>query len=260
MSSTIVFAQDVFPVLPKAKRFIDKLEVFAGPNLSYNHGNLFIENYRGEYANNNYVVNRRLLKPGYIVGVGAYHPLTNGIGLNVRLQYERKGTKNELNNPLNAVNSDARQITKSDYTYNCITINMMPVFYLSHKRRWSISFGAYYSKIKSVKGLIELFNTQDAQIHTGSFEGRYFYHFREDGGIDGSSWNPFLTGIEDNDIGVVLSVGYKIPLNEKHVMAFHLQDNYGFQNINKDDHYRLQEKNHSIVLIICYSFSPPQKK
>ena len=29
--------------LPEPKRFIDKIEIFAGPNLSFNYGNKFVE-------------------------------------------------------------------------------------------------------------------------------------------------------------------------------------------------------------------------
>ncbi|QLH33331.1 MAG: hypothetical protein HWD62_13765 [Cyclobacteriaceae bacterium] len=86
----IVWAQSDLLELPIPKRFIDKIEVFAGLNLSLNYGNMFIENYRGVYANNNYVVNKRLLKSGYSFGVGAHHSFANSIALNVSVQFEQK--------------------------------------------------------------------------------------------------------------------------------------------------------------------------
>jgi len=245
--------------LPEPKRFIDKVEVFVGPNLSFNYGNLFIEDYRGEYANDNYVVNKRLLKPGYVVGVGAYHSFTNSIGLNIRVQYEQKGTKNELNNPLNPANDDTRQITKDEYTYSYFTINVSPTFYLDRKNRWVISFGAYYSKIKNLRGSSKSYNTRDFLVNKGSFEARYFYHLREDGGMDGFSWNPFLTSIEDYDWGLITSIGYRIPFNQKHSMLIQLQDNFGLKNINKNNPYGLEEKNHSLSIIISYTYHLPPK-
>ncbi len=53
-------------------KFIDGVEIFAGPSLSFNHGNKFIENYEVES-----IENKRLLKLRYTVGIGFYHKLTN---------------------------------------------------------------------------------------------------------------------------------------------------------------------------------------
>jgi len=246
--------------LSEPKRLIDRVEIFAGSNFSFNHGNMFIENYQGDYADNNYVTNKRLLKFDYLFGIGAYHSFTNRIGLNVRVQYEQKGTKNELNNPLNPVNDDTRQITKDEYTYSYFTINTSPTFYFGRKNSWMISFGAYYSKIENLRGSSQSYNTRDFQVNKGSFEGRYFYHLREDGGMDGFAWNPFLTSIEDYDVGVALSVGYKVPLSEKHIILIQLQDNYGLKNINKNNPYDLQERNHAIAFIISYNFDLQLKR
>jgi len=242
--------------LPAPKRLIDKVEVFAGPNLSFNYGNKFIENYRGEYAGNNYVLNKRLLKPGYVFGVGVYHPLYNRMDLNVRIQVEQKGTRNELNNPLNPVNDDARKITKDNYTYNYFTINASPTFYIGHQNKCSISFGGYYSKIKNVRGASESYTTRDFQVEKGSFKGRYFYHLREDGGMDGFAWMPYLSSIEDYDWGLVASVSYRIPIKQ-HTMSIQLQDSYGLRNINKNNPYNLIERSHSVSLVIGYTLKLP---
>lgn len=246
--------------LPEPKRLIDRVEIFAGSNLSFNYGNMFVENYRGDYVDNNYVTNKRLLKFGYLFGIGAYHQFTNRIGLNVRVQYEQKGTKNELNNPLNPVNDDARLINKDDYTYNYLTINASPIFYFGRKNKWAISFGVYYSKIKSVKGCSEIYNTRDYQVDKGEFEGRYFYHFREDGGIDGFAWMPLLTSIEDYDWGLTASIGYRIPIKQKHSIFVQLQDNFGLKNINKNNPYDLEEKiirfPLTLVIHIIYHLNP----
>jgi hypothetical protein len=86
--------------LPKSKRFIDKVEFVIGTGLCFNHGNMFVENYRGEYANGNYVENKRLTKIGYSIGIGAYHPVNDWIDINVRVLWEQKGYKSELNTPL----------------------------------------------------------------------------------------------------------------------------------------------------------------
>lgn len=245
--------------LPEPKRLIDRVEIFAGSNLSFNYGNMFVENYRGDYVDNNYVTNKRLLKFGYLLGFGAYHSFTNRIGLNVRLQYEQKGTKNELNTPVNPVNDDAREITTDNYTYNYLTINASPTYYFGRKNRWMISLGAYYSKTENLRGSSESYNTRDFQVNKGSFEGRYFYHLREDGATDGFSWMPRLTSIEDYDWGLITSIGYRIPFNQKHSLFIQLQDNFGLKNINKNNPYSLEEKNHSFSLIISYTYHLPPK-
>lgn len=245
--------------LPYAKRFINKIEVFAGSNLSFNYGNMFIENYRGEYANDNFVINERQLKPGYLFGLGVYHPLSRRIDLNFRLLYEKKGTKNELNSPSNPVNTDARLVTLDEYSYNYLTVNASPNFYFGPKKKWSISVGGYFSKIKSLKGSSKSYDTRGYQDQ-GIFEGRYFYHLREDGAMDGFSWNPFLTSIETFDFGLISSFSYEVFINLKHSILVQLQDNYGLQNINKDNTYGLKERNHSIALIISYNFKLPSKQ
>ena len=238
--------------LPESKKLIDKVEIFSGPNLSFNSGNMFIENYRGEYANNNIVTNKRKPKPGYLLGV--YHPLAKRLDLNLRVQYEQKGTKNILDNPLNPVDDDTRQISTDNYTYNYVTINVSPVVYLGNKKNWMVSVGAYYSKIKHVRGTSEVYNTRDNQIDKGTFKGRYFYHLREDGGMDGFSWVPYLNSIENNDWGVVSSIGYQMAFQEKHSIGIQLQDNFGFKNINKNNPYNLKEENHSLSIIISYRY------
>jgi len=255
----IVWAQSDLLELPIPKRFIDKIEVFAGLNLSLNYGNMFIENYRGVYANNNYVVNKRLLKSGYSFGVGAHHSFANSIALNVSVQFEQKGTRNELSCPKNPVNDDARQITMDNYSYNYFTIAILPTVLLDTKKKWSISIGPYLSKIKNVRGYSEIYDTRDFQVDKGSFDGRYFYHLRDDGVMAGFSWKPLLTGIEDYDWGLATSIGYRIHINQKHSILVQVQDNLGLKNINKNNTYGLEEKNHALSLIISYTYHLPPK-
>lgn len=130
------------------------------------------------------------------------------------------------------------------------------IFYLGSKKRWQVSLGAYYSKAKNLKGESESHNTRDFQVNSGSFEGRYFYHLRQDGGMDGFSWMPYLASIEDHDWGLVTSIGYVIPIRH-HAVLFQLQDNLGLTNINKNNPYDLEERNHSILLTFSYIFKFP---
>ncbi len=237
--------------LPAPKRFIDKVEVFAGPNLSFNHGNKFIENYKDEN-----VRNTRLLKPGYSFGIGGYHPLANRLDLNVRLQFEQKGTKNELNTP---TFSDGRITSADNYSFNYLTIIAAPQITIDRKMNFVISAGIYYSKVKEIKGASKLSDTNGTVNSEGSFSGRYFYDLSDDGIRQGFAWMPNLSSIEENDFGIVASVGYKIPLKDNHIILVQIQDSFGIQNINKNNPYGLEERNHSVNFIINYIFKLPSK-
>jgi len=238
--------------LPEPKRFIDRVEVFAGPSLSFNYGNKFIENYKDEN-----VTNTRLLKPGYVFGIGGYHPLSSRLNLNVRLQFEQKGTKNELNTPSLP---DGRIISSDNYSYNYLTIIAAPQITIDRKMNFVLSAGIYYGKVKEIKGTTKLSDTNGTVNSEGSFSGRYFYDLSDDGIRQGFAWMPNLSSIEENDFGIVVSVGYKIPLKDKHVILVQIQDSFGIQNINKNNPYGLEERNHSVTLIINYIFKLPSKK
>ena len=51
------------------KRFIDKVEFVVGTGLCFNYGSMFTENYRGDFANGNYVENKRLSKIAFSFGI-----------------------------------------------------------------------------------------------------------------------------------------------------------------------------------------------
>jgi hypothetical protein len=250
----ITRAQESPAELPSPKRFIDRVEIFAGPGLCFNYGNNFVENY-----NDDNVENKRLSKLGYTAGVGLYHPINNWLDVNLRFQYEKKGRKTELNHPLNPVNNDARQIIQDDYTYKYFTIGLAPTLNVI-KKKLTISVGAYYSIIKGIKGFSRSYNTQDFQISEGEFEGRYFYHLREDGGMDSFTWIPGLKSFQPYDIGSILSIGYSISFKNENALAIQLVDNFGFKNINKDVPYDQEERNHTLSLILSYTLKRPNKK
>ncbi|HEU5291668.1 MAG TPA: hypothetical protein VFU05_13555 [Cyclobacteriaceae bacterium] len=237
---------------PEPKRFIDRIEVFAGPSLSLNYGNKFIENYEDKN-----VTNKRLVKPGYTFGIGVYHPLSNRFDLNVRVQFEQKGTNNELNTP---ALPDGRIVSSDNYSYRYLTLAATPQIIVGRKMNFLIAIGGYYSQIKGIKGSSKITDTNGTINSEGSFEGRYFYDLADDGIREGFAWMPNLTSIENYDFGLVLSVGYKVPLHGQYPILIQLQDNLGINNINKDNPYELKERGHSIALIFSYSIKLPPKK
>ncbi len=237
--------------LPKPKRFIDKIEVFAGPNLSFNHGNMFIENYQDDN-----VINKRLLKPGYALGIGAYHPILNQFDLNIRARYEQRGTKNKLETPALPTGS---LVSTDNYSYKYFTVEICPQISFGKKMKFLGSIGFYYSMVREIRGTTKVLDTNGNVNTEGSFEGRYFYDLSDDGIRQGFSWMPNLTSIEDYDFGLIASIGYRVPINTKHSILIQLQDKFGVRNINKNNPYGYKEENHSLSLIFSYTYHLPPK-
>ncbi|MBX2965159.1 MAG: hypothetical protein KF845_03370 [Cyclobacteriaceae bacterium] len=136
----------------------------------------------------------------------------------------------------------------------------MPQAYLGGQKRIVLSLGLYYSKIREISGNGRTYYTNGTYYSEGSYKGRYFFDLRDDGITQGFAWQPHLTSIEDYDWGLVTSIGYRIPFKGKHSILVQLQDNFGLKNINKNNPYSLEEKNHSLSLVISYIFNLPPKK
>jgi len=228
------------------------VEIFAGPNLSFNYGNMFIENYKDDF-----VTNKRLLKPGYTLGIGVYHRLSNRSDLNIRFHFEQKGTRNELTTP--SLPHGNKQIDYFNYSYNYITFSSAKNHEIGIRKRFVVSIGAYYSKILKIKGIGKTYDVMGTITkNEGSYEGRFFYDLTNVGTRQGFTWSPDLTSIEDHDLGLVCSLGYRL-LIKKQIILIQLQDNYGLKNINKNNPYGLKEKNHLLTLNVSYLYNLPLK-
>ncbi|MBX2965158.1 MAG: outer membrane beta-barrel protein [Cyclobacteriaceae bacterium] len=232
--------------LPEPKRFIDKIEIFAGPSLSFNYGNKFIENYKDDNIESN-----RFVKMGYSIGVGVYHPLSDRIDFNLRLQYDQKGRKTELNTPSNP--PSIRRLGIKNYNYNYLTVSLAPRISVGINKRFFISVGAYCSKIQAVKGYEKITDSEGQIFLEDTFKGRFFEDTNNDGGVYSITWIPGLQSFETYDIGGVLSIGYSLPIGENHILTIQIIDNYGLTNINKDKPYGQEEKNHNIQLLLGYT-------
>ncbi len=231
---------------PQPKRFIDEIEVFAGSGLSFNHGNKFIENYSDEN-----LTNYRLTKLNYVFGIGASHSFTDRIDVNVRVQFEQKGRKTELNTPSNP--QDNRRIGFKNYNYNYLTLLIAPRVSIGVKKRFFISSGAYVSKILDAKGYEKITDSQGQVYFEETFEGRFFEDVDANGGVNSITWIPGLQSFKSSDVGVTFSMGYSFSIGERKLIGVQLIDNYGLTNINKDNPYYQQEKNHTIQLLISLS-------
>lgn len=257
LSSIAQVAQDTQSI--ESKRFIDKVEIVIGTGLCFNHGNMFIENYRGEFANGNYVENTRLTKIGYSIGIGAYHPVNDRIDINVRVLWEQKGYRSELNTTLG---SKSRAFAESDYTYNYFTIPVTAKLFIDKKRRFAISFGGYLSQLNSVAATEKFYNTLDNSRTVSSFIGRTLVGFDADGGINTASFIPGLQGFQELDYGLVFGFGYNLKINGYSSIVFQLVSNFGISNINKPNFTTIPspvEKNHIASLTIGYAYQRKTK-
>jgi hypothetical protein len=250
--SNLSFAQyNANPHNQPRKRFIDKVEVFAGLNLSFNYGNKFIENYSDAK-----IQNKRLAKVGYAFGVGVYHPVNNWLDINVRVQWEQKGTKAQLDHPLSYYYiPNTRQLITSEYDYNYTTILVAPRFSLNKKENLYLTVGCYYALIKTVAGL-EIYSDPagGTDVHN-KFNGRNWNVVDPDGGIRTWTFIPGLQSFESADYGLTLGLTYKFNLAKQHSLLLQLMDYYGLQEVyNKSDPANLKERNHTISFLLSYSF------
>lgn len=237
----------------KPERFIDKVEIFVGPSLSFNYGNKFLKNYRDDLLEN-----KRLPKVGFSFGAGVYHSVKKYFDINARLFFEKKGSKAELNVPF--IPDGNRYIINSEYTYNYLTIQLIPRVLIGIKRKFSLKFGGYYSILKTIKGFESAFDTQGLVGAEGSFNGRYWRSFNSNGQISSFTFSPGLRSFERDDFGATLGFGYSIKVKEQHKIFIELIENLGFNNINKPILENPKERNHSVSLIVSYIFSRPGKE
>jgi len=237
---------------PMPLRFIDKVEIFAGPNLSFNHGNKFIENYKDEN-----IENKRFLKFGYTAGIGVYHTVSKKVQVNARFQYEQKGRKTELNTPLT---STSRVINLKDYSYNYLTLAIAPQMMFGRNQQWIVSIGGYYGRIRGMKRYEKIENMLDNTTSEGRAEGRSFEDVNSDGGVYTFTFIDRLRSFETHDFGITTSIGYAINIKKNQKLIVQLADNIGLVNINKDNPYNQEENNHSVSILLSYTLERPLKK
>lgn len=233
-------------------KFINKVELFAGPSLSFNYGNKFIENYKDEN-----IENKRFLKFGYTAGIGVYHTVSKKVQLNARFQYEQKGRKTELNTPLT---STSRVINLKDYSYNYLTLAIAPQMMFGKNQQWIVSIGGYYGRIRGMKRYEKVENTLDNTTSEGRDDGRSFEDVNSDGGVYTFTFIDRLRSFETNDFGITTSIGYAINVKKNQKLIVQLVDTFGLVNINKDNPYNQEENNHSVSILLSYTLERPLKK
>lgn len=246
MTTTSAWCQQQFHKKNRSKRFVDEVEIFAGPILSLNHGNKFIENY-----NDKIIQNKRQIKIGYSFGLGVYHPINNWLTINARVSFEQKGTKAELDHPL----GNERQTILSKYSYGYTTFSIVSRFKLDKKEKLTLSVGGYFANLNGVDGL-EIYSDPSGRPNVyNNFKGRTWNKIDPDGAIRTWTFIPGIKSFNEYDYGLILAISYRLVLNEKHTILIQLNDHYGLHNVyNNEFTENLPERNHNISFLISYLF------
>lgn len=227
-----------------SKRIINRIGIYFGPSTCFNFGSKFVENFKDEN-----VINKRLAKTGYSIGIDLGRDITKRLDLEVKAQYDSKGSKTELDTPESGV---YRLIYLTDYDYTYWSLAIAPRILMGQNRRIAISIGFYYSWLESLKSYSEQYSSRDDLTTSGEFDGRYYYDLGGDGVIEGFTWAPGITGIERNDSGVTASFEYKIPIKGNQNLFVQANAFYGLKNINRNNPYNYKEHNGLIGLVLGY--------
>jgi hypothetical protein len=252
LTPLLVHAQE-HTVFGKIISKLNQVEVFGGINYSLNYGNNFVENYSSPVF-----INKREAKYGYSFGVGLSYSFNKRIDLNIRFQFEKKGTKSEFTtNSINPGSHNLVQNVETNNTYSYLTLSVAPRIYMHEN--WFATVGGYISQIQNSHGAVSWAWHNDAtQGYSHSeFDGRMVNYVDPEGGITSSGFAPGLMGYEKYDHGIVLGFGRFIELSNRHSILIQLTDYFGLQNIVKASFgppLDLEERNHSIALSVSYRF------
>ncbi|MBS1486803.1 MAG: hypothetical protein JST43_04380 [Bacteroidetes bacterium] len=236
---------------------VNKLEVFAGANSSLNHGNKFIDNHYSPYFKNN-----RELKMGYSFGVGVSPVVNKRLEILLRVSWDQTGTKAKFTTKPKDTSATHNliQSVESTYTYQYLTLSIIPKINFGKQGKCALLVGGYYGKIQSIKGHFVQDNlSKNYHIFSeASFNGRFIYGVdSQNGGITSFGTASSTTSIQNDDYGLVVGFSYQAWQKNKHSLSIQLIDNFGLQNINKSFGSFLPippELNNSLCLLINYSF------
>ena len=243
------------------KRFIDKVEVVVGAGLCFNRGNMFVENSRLEFANGNFVTNKRLPKMAYSFGIGVYHPVTDRLDVNARLLWERKGYRSELQT---ALGLSSRAFATSDYTYTYFTLPVTARLFFDNRKKIAISFGGYFSQFKDVSVTEKFYNTLDFTRSSTRFAGRTLVGFDANGGINSAAFLPGVQSFMRYDFGATVGLSYHAKVGVGSDLLIQMTANTGLANVNnKEQNFTgipsPTERNQTVIISVGYVYKRRSK-
>jgi hypothetical protein len=186
----------------RPKRVIDKVEVLAGPSISFTNGKDMIG------GMNPRITTDYSSKAGYFVGVGLIHSLGK-VELRARVLWEQRGSVQKVfdNEPKGLF------LILNETKYNYLTIGFTPTIFIGRNQKFYVFAGASYSKLSSAESVQTL--TLNDQIQS-------VYRIQYSAG---------QAGIKSDMVDVISGVGYRVySKNKKEISAF-LQNDYDITDV-----------------------------
>lgn len=213
--SSFAQAQQELSTINYSKKFINQIEILAGPNLIY--------------PKEKYMENREI-KIGYCLGVGLVHEISSYLDVDLKMSYENKGSQSSTLTQNNDFNPPAAEQFIQNVTLNYLTASLYPKFKfnISNKHGIVLAAGPYMGRLLNTRLKTELFRN-DSLVH------KY-----------GSRPDPFIDN-KKYDFGITTLVGYGFSiLTIKGIIQIHY--NIGLRNIKQPTISEFRNQTLSLLL------------
>jgi hypothetical protein len=221
LASSKLIAQDksdVAKLIPK--KFIYKVELLAGPNITFPNGS------DNASFNNPRISTGYYPKAGYLIGIGLTHTIER-FELCLRILSEQKGYTQKLwdNEP-----SSLFEFT-NDTKNNFLSFNFIPTLSLGKSKRFNVLMGIKYSHLNNSES-----------IQTRILNGKTQSVFR--------TTNASNQGISDQLVEAIAGFGYLVYAKNKKEVSATIQGDYGLTNMVNQNGTTI--RNSSLNLIIAF--------
>ncbi len=217
ISLFIVFCWNVRAQVLPPKKIISKIELLAGPSLSFLRGSPYVDNTD---------INTRSLKNGYTLGLMFTNCLKRNFSLTGAVLYEKKGSISTFTSTyFDEVSQSMKEgKVENDYTYDYISIPLIMEYSIG--KRNSLKFGAGIFTGYLLKQTMKILRTPQGP-----------------GGVeDQTDLNSHF------DFGTALKIGYEIPVSEKISIDFQVLNTLGLINTRSDPNYGVIKSNNTSLL------------
>jgi hypothetical protein len=205
----------------RPKRVIDKVEVFAGPNLIMSNADEWT-NFFNQAIGTTYEIQK---KYGYLVGLGVAHSFTSKFELQGRLSWEASGFKEKYTTVSGSVTNESFNNDNNAY----LTLAFTGHLKIGTKNSWHLFSGPYLSRILSS----EEFSTQ-----------------YKNGLLTGSARINTIDGMNQYTYGIWLGTGYAFNWNSGRQIEIRLQGSCAMNDVISVNKYSV--RCNSIALLIAF--------
>lgn len=200
------------------KRFISRIEASVGLTLSNPCGSYF-------------TVRPDMVIPkfGYALSLSTSHDFTPIVSVDVTLLYEAKNYNNLSDGLDQSLNLPETYNTLEENRLKYLTLSFLPNFKIGKSSKFFLGVGGYYSFLRGVEA-----------TQTVTYSGVVKYY----------SFTSSTNWLEDSDHGLILSLKYRHPLNEKYDVHVQLLNALGLYDITTNPLPLLVIKNNTYSLMI----------